>query len=217
MGQRVSDCLPRGKRWSKKHSGIGGYSDVAILVQLHPHHELSPAAAGQPQNQELPKEEQQARKEKMPSKFHIRTIQTMDCVRSLIEHNESRKTAFKAGKKEDEMEDVSLDGDVNSSSNTGVSGIDVEKGRQTSQHSDNERTSTVLFLSFWRKQELENTECSICLQRYRLDDTICVSKVAECDHVFHQACVSEWLSKHNHCPLCRVDLMSETRSINFGV
>jgi hypothetical protein len=147
----------------------------------------------------------------MRSKFHIRTIQTMDCVRSLIEHKEYSK--------EDVMEDMLLDDDYNmsTSSNTGVSGIDVEKSRQTSQHSDNERSSTVLFLSFWRKQELENTECSICLQRYRLDDTICVSKVAECDHVFHQACVSEWLSKHNHCPLCRVDLMSETRSINFGV
>jgi hypothetical protein len=80
----------------------------------------------QPENRELPDEIQQqarkeqlasgkVRKEQMPSKFHIRTIQTMDCVRSLIEHKESSKTACNAEKKEDVMEDVSLDDDSNMS------------------------------------------------------------------------------------------------------
>jgi hypothetical protein len=161
----------------------------------------------QPHNPELPKEELQARAEQIPSKFHIRTIQTMDCIRSLIEHKESSKTASNAGKKEDVMEDVmedvSLDDDANTnaSSNTASSDIDVEQGRHP---------SPILLLSFWRKQDVENAECPICLEIYRLGDTICISKVAECDHVFHQACVSEWLSKHDQCPLCRIDLMSET-------
>jgi hypothetical protein len=154
----------------------------------------------QPQNQELPKEEPQARAEQIPSKFHI---QTMDCVRSLIEHKESSKTAFNAEKKENVMEAVSLDDDANTntSSNTASSDIDVEQGRQPSPD---------LLMSFWRKQNVDKAECSICLEIYRPGDTICVSKAAECDHVFHQACVSEWLSKHDHCPLCRIDIMSET-------
>jgi hypothetical protein len=151
----------------------------------------------QPQNRELPKEELQARVEQIPSKFHICTIQTMDCVRSLIEHKESSRTAFNARNTENVMEDVSLDDDANTntSSNTASSDIDAEKGQ---------KPSPVLLLSF------ENAECSICLETYRPGDTICVSKAAECDHIFHQACVSEWLTKHDHCPLCRIDLMSET-------
>jgi E3 ubiquitin-protein ligase RNF115/126 len=151
----------------------------------------------QPENRELPKEELQARGEQIPSKFHIRTVQTMDCVRSLIEHKELSRTAGNTGMKENVMADVSLDDDANNtsiSSNTRSSDIDAEKGRQP---------SPVLLLSF------ETAECSICLEIYRPGDTICVSKAAECDHVFHQACVSEWLTKHDQCPLCRIDLKSE--------
>ena len=158
----------------------------------------------QPQNRELPKEELQARAEQISSKFHICTIQTTDCIRSLIEHKESSKTAFNAVKNESVIEDVSLDdnANTNTSSNTASSDIDVEQGRQP---------SPTLLLSFWRKQDVENAECPICLEIYRLGDTICISKSAECDHVFHQACVSEWLWKHNQCPLCRINLMTDTR------
>jgi hypothetical protein len=51
--------------------------------------------------------------------------------------------------------------------------------------------------------------CCICLEQYCPGDTICVSKESGCDHIFHKECVFEWLKRedHNHCPLCRVDLM----------
>jgi hypothetical protein len=175
---------------------------ICIFINRFRQKQNQRQARMQQQNRELPKE-LQARAEQIPSKFHIRTIQTMDSVRSLIEHKESSKTAFNAGKKENVMEDVSLDDDAdrNTSSNTASSDIDVEQGRQPSPD---------LLLSFWRKQDVDNAECPICLEIYIPGDTICVSKVAECDHVFHQVCVSEWLSKHGHCPLCRIDLMSET-------
>jgi hypothetical protein len=154
-------------------------------------------------SREIQKEELQARAEQIPSKLHIHTIQTMDCVRSLIEHKESSKTTFNDEKKESVIEDVSLDDDAqtNPSSNTASSDMDVEQGRQP---------FPFLLLSFWRKQDVENTECSICLEIYRLGDKICVSNVDECNHVFHQACVSEWLWTHDQCPLCRTDLMRVT-------
>jgi hypothetical protein len=174
---------------------------ILILIMSFRQQQYQRQPRIQPQNQELPKVDLQARAEQIPSKFHIRTIQTIDCFLSLIEHKESSKTAFNAGKKENVMEGVSLDDDANNtstSSNAASSGIDVEKGRHTS------------FLSFWRKQDVENAECPICLEIYGPGDTICVSKATECDHFFHQACVSEWLTKHDQCPLCRIDLMSET-------
>ena len=145
-------------------------------------------------------EEQKARAEQIRSKLHIRTIKTQDSVQSLLEHKESSRTVFNAGKTENVMEDVSLEDDANhtsASSNNRSSDIDAEKGRH--------QPSPVLLLSF------ETAECSICLEGYKPGDIICVSKATECDHVFHQACVSEWLSKQDHCPLCRIDLMSETR------
>jgi hypothetical protein len=177
---------------------------IFILMMNFRQHQHERQTRIQPHNPELPKEKLQARAEQIPSKLHIHMIQTMDCIRSLIEHKESSKTALDGGKNESVIEDVSLDDDANTnkSSNTASSDIDVEQGRQP---------SPILLLSFWRKQDVENAECPICLEIYRLGDTICISKVAECDHIFHQACVSEWLSKHDGCPLCRIDLMSETR------
>lgn len=62
------------------------------------------------------------------------------------------------------------------------------------------------FFAFWNKRK---EECSICLDKYRPGDTICVAKVKGCDHIFHHDCISEWLqsANHDHCPLCRTNLM----------
>jgi hypothetical protein len=201
--------------WDAEPTGPATMCAVSVLLcclflylnfrrqqQLQQQHERQTPI--QPHSRELQKEELQARVEQLPSKFHIHTIQTMDCVRSLIEHKESRKTAFNAKKKEESViEDVSPDDDAETKtpSNTASSDMDVEQGRQL---------FPVLFLSFWGKQDVENAECSICLEMYRLGDTICVSNVAECNHVFHQACISEWLWTHDQCPLCRTDLMIVT-------
>eukprot|EP00730_Choanoeca_flexa_P019240 TRINITY_DN9392_c0_g1_i3.p1 TRINITY_DN9392_c0_g1~~TRINITY_DN9392_c0_g1_i3.p1 ORF type:complete len:244 (+),score=35.65 TRINITY_DN9392_c0_g1_i3:163-894(+) len=45
-------------------------------------------------------------------------------------------------------------------------------------------------------------DCAICLETSEESDLGFV-KLKRCGHVFHQACVDEWLSKHNTCPLCR--------------
>jgi hypothetical protein len=54
------------------------------------------------------------------------------------------------------------------------------------------------------------SECSICLERYKVGQTICWSKTNECDHIFHSKCIRQWMiqNEHDHCPLCRTDLMS---------
>jgi len=49
--------------------------------------------------------------------------------------------------------------------------------------------------------------CSICLDHYEVEDTIAWGKHDECNHVFHEECISEWLQNHDDCPLCRVNLL----------
>lgn len=62
-------------------------------------------------------------------------------------------------------------------------------------------------LSSWRKPSRDD-ECCICMETYSPGEVICVAKTTECDHVFHQDCISSWLQKnHDCCPLCRIDLM----------
>jgi hypothetical protein len=54
---------------------------------------------------------------------------------------------------------------------------------------------------------LAKQECSICLENYKGGETICLPNIEDCIHVFHENCISAWLTDHDDCPLCRTDLM----------
>lgn len=68
-------------------------------------------------------------------------------------------------------------------------------------------------LSFWRRH-VRKDECCICLENYGQGDTICVPISSSCSHMFHEECVVAWLQHNNRCPLCRVDLMKETKVVD---
>ncbi len=53
-------------------------------------------------------------------------------------------------------------------------------------------------------------ECSICLCEYTVGSDIVWSSNPKCDHVFHTACIEEWLMKQRDgplCPCCRRDFV----------
>lgn len=50
-------------------------------------------------------------------------------------------------------------------------------------------------------------ECSICLDPYVANETVCWAKNDDCDHIFHQDCIVQWLVDHDDCPLCRTNLL----------
>eukprot|EP00835_Amoeboradix_gromovi_P003026 NODE_187_length_15673_cov_0.222743.p3 type:complete len:398 gc:universal NODE_187_length_15673_cov_0.222743:211-1404(+) len=50
--------------------------------------------------------------------------------------------------------------------------------------------------------------CSICYNSL-IDNTDAVS-LLQCNHIFHNKCISEWLEKENTCPLCRAEVQSNT-------
>jgi hypothetical protein len=45
--------------------------------------------------------------------------------------------------------------------------------------------------------------CSICLELINEEELITTS----CNHIFHQLCIDEWLSKKNTCPCCRSSIL----------
>jgi hypothetical protein len=44
------------------------------------------------------------------------------------------------------------------------------------------------------------TKCSICLEEFSRGETVCE---LPCKHIFHDACVREWLRREATCPVCR--------------
>jgi hypothetical protein len=58
------------------------------------------------------------------------------------------------------------------------------------------------------RQFQRKKECSICLSGYEAGETFCWAKTDQCNHVFHDACIGEWLKDHDECPLCRADIVN---------
>lgn len=52
--------------------------------------------------------------------------------------------------------------------------------------------------------DVQNTQCSICMEDYVTDDTL---TTLHCKHVFHKSCIQNWLCKERvTCPVCRKDM-----------
>ena len=61
-----------------------------------------------------------------------------------------------------------------------------------------------------------NTSCIICLENLiseKQNDLTII--ILECNHIFHETCLIKWLKDHNNCPLCRIELLSNEKIIDF--
>jgi hypothetical protein len=54
---------------------------------------------------------------------------------------------------------------------------------------------------------LENDNCSICTEEYENNDI--QRKINQCNHKFHSRCLENWVTNHNTCPLCRVNIVNQ--------
>ncbi|XP_027091954.1 RING-H2 finger protein ATL54-like [Coffea arabica] len=53
---------------------------------------------------------------------------------------------------------------------------------------------------------IEGTECSVCLNEFRDDETLRL--LPKCSHAFHVSCIDAWLRSHTNCPVCRAGIVS---------
>ncbi|KAL5779799.1 hypothetical protein ACOSQ2_010536 [Xanthoceras sorbifolium] len=53
---------------------------------------------------------------------------------------------------------------------------------------------------------IEGTECSVCLNEFKEDETLRL--LPKCNHAFHISCIDTWLKSHTNCPMCRASIVS---------
>eukprot|EP00979_Chaetoceros_neogracilis_P008744 scaffold1952_cov146-Chaetoceros_neogracile.AAC.1 len=49
--------------------------------------------------------------------------------------------------------------------------------------------------------------CAICLEIYKVNDTVCWSANEACHHAYHFDCMMDWLMENDECPLCRANYL----------
>lgn len=59
----------------------------------------------------------------------------------------------------------------------------------------------------------ENLECSICYNKYILDDACQLS----CNHIYHKQCIFRWLENAKTCPLCRRQIIQCNECDGSGI
>ena len=53
---------------------------------------------------------------------------------------------------------------------------------------------------------LDDKQCSICLEEYKLNDEL---KTLACCHKFHKSCIDTWLPNNRRCPVCKRDSLKK--------
>lgn len=56
--------------------------------------------------------------------------------------------------------------------------------------------------------ETPETTCAICLDEFSEGEVI--NDASKCPHLFHKACLIEWLDMHDVCPCCRCTMITDT-------
>lgn len=75
---------------------------------------------------------------------------------------------------------------------------DIEKGLHASSDDTNNNTTP--------------RECMICMEDFCCGES--VSWSLQCDHVFHNTCLTEWLLQHTNCPYCRQRMVPDFDSVS---
>jgi Ring finger domain len=64
------------------------------------------------------------------------------------------------------------------------------------------------FSDFDDKSKEIHKECPICIEDFTENLTEKNLVLTDCNHCYHEACLKEWISQHNTCPVCRHDFNS---------
>ena len=62
-------------------------------------------------------------------------------------------------------------------------------------------TAVQLAAAFEHNVETIETDCAVCQESVAVG-----TRLRNCSHVFHQACITQWLGTSSRCPVCRDDV-----------
>jgi len=111
------------------------------------------------------------------------------------------------GEDELQQEDTSCGIEIEDGDNNDIEKGEVQHNTSSSSHNQeniqNSRIRVPATICETRK------ECPICLDPYTPGEKMAITITNGCGHAFHDECITLWLLQHDHCPLCRTQLLDE--------
>jgi len=65
---------------------------------------------------------------------------------------------------------------------------------------EKEDISTLPSIKVTKEHIDQKAQCSVCWEDFKLDETV---NQLQCEHIFHNECITPWLELHATCPVCR--------------
>ncbi|KAJ7533522.1 hypothetical protein O6H91_13G053600 [Diphasiastrum complanatum] len=80
---------------------------------------------------------------------------------------------------------------------------------------DHELIETLPLVAYSAASLTKNcTQCTVCLTEFQEGEK--TRLLPKCNHAFHPECIDMWLFSHSTCPLCRINLISESHTITIN-
>ena len=78
------------------------------------------------------------------------------------------------------------------------------------------KINSINLLTNWSYDLPTNTDCTICRCNlnspsiYNIKQTDSIITIGMCSHSFHNECITPWLNKNKHCPICSANYIVKT-------
>ncbi len=85
--------------------------------------------------------------------------------------------------------------------------LDTQKGLSQEEI---QKLDLAIYQNIKAERDEPHETCVICLETFKNTDKVIL---LECQHLYHQNCVTEWLLINNNCPICRKNTKNDTEVV----
>ena len=114
---------------------------------------------------------------------------------NLISRENQRISEYEEDERDSSFEDII---EIMRSHRSGSDFIEVMRNRRRQGPPTAEVIESIE--SIYILEKMGECDCKICGENFKVDEE---AKILECEHLFHDACLSPWLRIKNSCPVCR--------------
>jgi hypothetical protein len=78
------------------------------------------------------------------------------------------------------------------------------RNEENKEYNEDVKLNEYNFCDLGDETRKNNENCSICFENFKDNEIV---NVTNCNHIYHNNCISEWTKINKTCPLCRESIL----------